>query len=358
MKVTRILLTLLMCCLLLVGCNPRYERKVIDDINIATGMGIDKSGDQLKGSIMIPVFKADKSMENFLFTAKGTIMRDVAAQMQQKASQPIFSGSMDVALFEEVVAREGIVQVLDVFLRDPSVGARVHLAVVDGKAQEIFEGNYGDRGNAQYLKDLIEHNMEGGNLPLTNLHSFLFNFYQQGKDPYLPYLKQESPELVNITGIAIFKDEKVIDILHENKMFYFKLLVDKFSMGQVKVKEEHGEATVKSITSDTNMKLTKRKPYEITVQIKLKGLLTEHEGTRLEKNEVKDIEKELEKQINKTCLKLLEDFQKQKVDPIGVGHFVKTKTRNFNFEKWQTDYQDVTFKVSTNVRILEVGVVE
>jgi len=354
-KKVRVLLTLFTCCLFVAGCA---QRKVIDDINIATGFGIDKSDNQLHGSIMIPVFKPDKSIENFTFTAKGTIMRDVAAQMQQKASQPILSGSLDIALFEEKVARDGIVQVLDVFLRDPSVGARVHLAVVDGKAQEVFEGNYGDRGNGQYLKELIEHNMKGGNLPVANLHRFLFDFYQQGKDPYLPYLRKESNDLVTLAGVALFNNEKVVDILHENKLFYFKLLVDRFTMGQVMVEEEHGKATVKSITSDTNMKLTKRNPYEITFNITLKGILTEHQGIRLEKGEVKKIEQALEKQINQKCMQLLEEFQKLDVDPVGLGHFVKTKTRNFNFEKWHANYENVTFKVSTNVRILEVGVVE
>ncbi|WP_404329790.1 Ger(x)C family spore germination protein [Mesobacillus maritimus] len=355
MRKVQLFINLTLCILLLAGCT---QRKVIDDINIATGIGIDKSDDQLHGSIMIPVFKPDKSIENFLFTAKGTIMRDVAAQMQQKASQPILSGSLDVALFEEEVARDGIVQVLDVFLRDPSVGARVHLAVVDGKAQEVFEGEYGDRGNGQYLKELIEHNMKGGNLPVANLHRFLFDYYQQGKDPYLPYLRKDSQDLVTLAGVALFKNEKVVDLLHENKLFYFKLLVDRFTMGQVKVKEEHGEATIKSITSDTKMKLTRRDPYEITFKITLKGILTEHQGIRLEKDEVGKIEKALEKQINNNCMQLLEEFRKQEVDPIGLGHFVKTKTRNFNFDKWSTDYENVTFKVSTNVRILEVGVVE
>lgn len=355
MNKVRVIIAILLSILLLNGCA---QRKVIDDINIGTGIGIDKGGNQLLGSVMIPVFKADKSMENFIFTAEGSIMRDVIAQMQQKASQPILNGSLDIALFEDAVAKDGIVQVLDVFLRDPSVGARVHLAVVDGKAQEVFEGNYGDRGNAQYLKELIEHNMKGGNLPVANLHRFLFDFYQEGKDPYLPYIKKESNELVTIIGVALFKNEKVVDILHENNLFYFKLLVDRFTTGQIKVKEDHGEATVKSITSDTKLKLTKRNPYEITFNIHIQGILSEHQGIRLEKGEVKEVEKALEKQINKTCMQLLEEFQKQEVDPVGLGHFVKTKTRNFNFDKWHNDYQNVTFKVSTNVRILEVGVVE
>jgi spore germination protein len=354
-KRIQFILCLLLCTLFFTGCT---QKKVIDDINIATGIGFDRSEDQLEGSVMIPVFKPDKSIENFTFTAKGTIMRDILSQMQQKASQPILAGSLDIALFEEEMARDGIVKVLDVFLRDPSVGARIHLAVVDGKSKDIFEGQYGDRGNSQYLKELIEHNMKGGNLPIANLHRFLFDFYQKGKDAYLPYIKKESSDLVVLKGVALFKDEKVVDIIHENKLFYFKLLVDKFTMGQIMVKEDHGEAIVKSLKSDTKLKLTKRNPYEISINIKINGILTEHQGLRLEPNEVQKVEKTLEKQINKECLQLLERFQKQKVDPIGIGHIIRTKTRNFDFNNWETDYENVSFKVSTNVRILEVGVVE
>ncbi|GAA3316794.1 hypothetical protein GCM10020331_013860 [Ectobacillus funiculus] len=114
----------------LTGC---VQTNVIDDVNIATGIGIDKSGDQLLGSIMIPVFLNLTSHLGILpFSAKGTIMRDLMTEIQ-KASQPIVSGSLDLA-FGEDVAREGINQIVEVFLRDPSVGARIHLAVVDGKS--------------------------------------------------------------------------------------------------------------------------------------------------------------------------------------------------------------------------------
>ncbi|SEN96450.1 spore germination protein [Mesobacillus persicus] len=356
MRIRAFFFTIILCVLLITGC---VQKKVIDDINIATGIGVDQAENGLLlGSVMIPEFKPDKSIENFSFTAEGEIMRDVMSQMQQKASQPILAGSLDIALFNEEIARNGIIQILDVFLRDPSVGARVQLAVVDGKAVEVFEGNYGDRGNALYLRELIEHNMKGGNLPVANLHRFLFDFYQKGKDPYLPYLKKQDDDLVSLRGIALFKDEKVVDILHENKMFYFKLLVDRFTMGTIMVKEGHGNATVKSIKSDTDMKLIKRDPYEITINIDVKGILTEHEGIRLAKDEANKIEKLLEKQVNKECQALLTEFQENKIDPIGIGHFVKTKTRQFDFEKWETDFQNATFNVNTNIDIVEVGVVE
>jgi len=346
---------LLLFTVLLAGC---INKKIIDDVNITTGIGIDKEGEQYLGSAMIPVYNPDKSIENFIFTAKGTVVRDLMFQMQQTSSQPIVGGSLDVTLFDETVAREGIPHVLDVFLRDPSVGARVHLAVVDGKAKDIFEGKYGDRGNGRYLAELIESNYKTGNLPLTNLHQFLHDYYQKGKDPVLPYLRQTRPDLVNIAGLALFKGEKVVDVLDENKLFYFKLMVDYYSEGALKIKDEHGESFIKSIHSTYNFKVKNRNPYKFSVSLEVDGMLTEHTGKSLEKGEIKRIEKQMEKQIKKECLALLERFQENKIDPVGIGHFIKTQTRNFDIKKWEESYQNASFDVDAKVKIVEVGVIE
>ncbi|GAA3316797.1 hypothetical protein GCM10020331_013870 [Ectobacillus funiculus] len=101
--------------------------------------------------------------------------------------------------------------------------------------------------------------------------------------------------MVNITGIALFKDDKVVAILPENKMFYFKLLVDKHTRGSVKVKDKDEESTVQSITSKNKIRLVSRNPYKFAVHMKIKGILTEHKERTLKKGEVHKIEKHLEK---------------------------------------------------------------
>ncbi len=346
---------ILLSVLLISGC---VDKKVIDDVNISVGMGLDKSEGQLKGTIMIPVFKEDKSIGNFTFTAEGAVTRDAIIKMQNKASQPIVGGSLDIILLGENLAREGIISVLDVFLREPTIGAGLKLAIVDGTPEEIFKANYGDRGNSEYLDNLLEHNMRDGSLPLSNLHLFLVDYYQKGKDAYLPLLKKKEPELVNIMGVALFKGEKVVDILTMDKMYYFKLLVDKRVRGSVMIKRKQGESFIKTIKSRHKIKLVNRNPYQFVIDLKVKGNLTEHEGRDLGKNEVKDIEKQLEKQIVDECTAMIKDFQKQKIDPIGFGHFVKTKTRSFDFGKWEEDYKSAQFKVNADVEIVEIGVIE
>ncbi|WP_203552998.1 Ger(x)C family spore germination protein [Bacillus sp. B15-48] len=350
----RIVLTL--CALLLSAC---VNKEIIDDINIATGMGLDKSEDEIRGTIMIPVFQPDKSIDNFTFSATGTIPRETIAKMRNKSSQPIVGGSIEVIFFNEELARDGIVNLLDLFLRDPSIGARVYLGVVDGDVKEIFDGDYGDRGNAVYLAGVIEDGIRGGSLPLTNLRQFLFDYFQKGKDPYLPYLEKTEPDLVELKGLALFKEDKVVDILSVEQMFYLKLLVDRHHRGGTIAKIGEEAAVFKLLKTKKNFQLTNRNPYQFTIDLKLRGIVSEYTGRSLSRKEVNEIEKQLEKQVVTESMKIIHYNQNLGIDPIGFGHFANTKTRGFDFDKWEQQYYpNAEFIINADVTITEVGMQE
>jgi spore germination protein len=339
--------------LMLAGC---VEKEVIDDVNIAMGLGYDLEGNEVLGTAMIPVYKAE-SIENFIFTAKGNISRELVFRIRHKSGQPIVTGSLEMAFFGDKLAKKGIVSFIDAFQRDPSIGARIYLAVIDGTAQDVLKGSYGNRGNADYFSGLFQHNEEQGNLPLTNIHQFLFDYYQQGQDPFLPLLKKEK-DLVEITGLAVFKDQNMMEVVTADEMFYFKLINDKFSRGTVKTEIDSDEVIVRNIRSKHKMELSGRNPWEFTVHITVNGTIQEYTGKFMGPKEVEKVQKALEKQIEEESLKLMTRLQENKVDPFGFGHFAKTRTRGFDFKKWESEYPNAKFKVKANVIIKEVGIVE
>lgn len=340
----------------LAGC---VEKEIIDDVNIEMGLGYDlKENDKIEGTIMVPVFNPDKKIGNFTFSATATSARDLLQEVQRKSAQPVVTGSLEIAVFGEEMAKKGVLELIDSFERDPSIGARVYLAVGEGNAKDILSGTYGNRGNAIHLSDLIKHNTENRNLPRTNLHLFLFDHYQKGKDPYMPILKKVEPEIIDIVGIALFKNESMVHTIPADKMFFFKLLTDKFSEGSFKIKIEEEQAAIRSLTSKHKFKLKKRDPYSITVEIKIEGIIREYTGQMLTPAIIKKIEKELENTVNEECSAMIADFQGHGIDPIGFGHFIKSKTRDFDFKKWEDEYKNLTVHVKTDVKITEVGIVE
>lgn len=338
------------------GC---VEKEIIDDVNIEMGVGYDLvEDDKIEGTVMIPIFNPDKKIGNFTYSATATSSRDLIQEIQRKSAQPLVTGSLEIALFGEGIAKKGIREFTDAFERDASIGARVYFAVADESAKRILSGTYGNRGNAVHLSQLIEHNMETRNLPITNMHLYLFDLYQEGKDPYLPILKKVEPEIIDIVGIALFKDDKLMSELPPDKMFFFKLLTDKFSEGSFKLDVGKEIVVIKDLDSKHKIKLTKRDPYSITVEIKIKGLIREYTGRIVTPEIIKKIEKEFEAQVNKEASAMIKDFQEQGIDPVGFGEFIKSKTRGFDFKRWEDEYKNLTVNVKTDMIITEVGIVE
>jgi spore germination protein len=351
-----IMISLLILTTVLVGC---VQKEILDDVNLETGSAYDYVGDKIRGTALIPIYLPDKAVENKTFTASSMLSRDFLRDVQRQSSDPIVTGSLKVVLFGERLARKkGILDLIDSFQRDPSVGAGLYLAVTEGEAKDFVEGQFGKRGNAVYLSNLIRHNMKTKDVPKTNLQRFLFDFNQLGKTPYLPQLRKIGKDQIEISGISFFRYGKVVETIPAEKMFYFKLLVDKYSQGTLKVNMGKDLAAIESIRSKYKMRLASRDPVTVNVQLKIKAILNEYSGNRATPKEIKEIEKKLQKKIEVECKKLTKGFQEKNIDPVGYGHFVKSNTRQFNFKQWATDYQNLKVNVHADVAITESGVIE
>lgn len=348
--------------LFLSGC---VEKEILDDIAIEIARGYDfEDENKIRGTMLVYNFQPDKSIENTILSTTASTSRELVNKLQEQSSDPLSEGSIEVFLFGKKLASEGFIDYIDAPLRNASIGARLFLVVVDGNAEDLLKGNYGNRGNAIYISNLLNHNIKNHNLPKTNLQLFFHDYYQLGKSVYLPQIKKIADDKLEINGISFFKTEKIklVDTIDTEKMFYFKLLVDKFSEGTHKVQSGDDEAIVRSITSTHKMKLTKRDPYMVTVHIKIKGIIREYTGPGiLTKEVIRKYEKKMEEEVNKESEALIKRFQEHEIDPIGFGYFIKSRTRGFGLDKkWEESdrYKNITVKVKTDVKIVESGVIE
>ncbi|MCM3626192.1 hypothetical protein M3194_02270 [Paenibacillus glycanilyticus] len=53
-----------------------------------------------------------------------------------------------------------------------------------------------------------------------------------------------------------------------------------------------------------------------------------------------------------------EKFQTEGIDPLGLGDFVRSKTRNWNEEKWKREYGLLNVKVNVKMEIEETGITQ
>lgn len=345
---------------LLLPLSSCLQEEILDEVNLIEGIGFDYAENgEIKGTVMFPVFFPNQKPKTVDFSAKSKIKKTMLQDVQRQLSDPIVTGSIELVLFSKRLATErGILELVDAFQRDPSVGSGIHIAIVDGEAKELMAGEYGIRGNATHISNLIETNLKREDLPKTNMHRFLFDFYLDGKTPYLPQIKQLSKDIVVLNGVCFFSNGKIIHTISPHEMLFFKLLVDKYSEGLHQVNIEEGKAAVQSIRSSNRFQMTRKKPYEIVIHIKVNGIINEYTGNELSNKDIKKLEKAFEKEINAESMKLINEFREKRLDPIGFGKFVKTQTRDFDIKKWwDSDYDQLTVKVRSDVSITEEGVI-
>jgi spore germination protein len=357
---------LILILLLLTGC---VEREILDDLNIETAKGYDLVDEnKIRGTALFPVYIKDGAIENRTLSAEAPSTREVLETLARKSQQPLVRGSLDVVLMGEDMAKKGVIDVTDSLQRDASIGARVILAVTEGNAEDILNGNYGIRGNGTFISNLINQNIKRRDLPETNLHMFLFDYYQDGQTPYLPIIKKVSDDTLEVTGVALFDKDKMVDNVSADDLFFFKLLVERLSEGShvVKLGKKHGdaeqqvEAAVSSIKSKHKIKVeNKTDPIKISIEITIKGIIKEYTGKRLSPKKIKEIENTMSNDIKKETLKLLGRFQEKGIDPVGIGQLQKHGVRGFDIKEWEkTLYPNAQFEIKPDVEILESGTVE
>ncbi|MEG9295594.1 Ger(x)C family spore germination protein [Mangrovibacillus sp. Mu-81] len=357
---------LILILLLLTGC---VEREILDDLNIETAKGYDLVEENtIRGTALFPVYIKDGAIENRTLSAEAPSTREVLETLSRKSQQPLVRGSLDVVLLGDDMAKKGVLDVADSLQRDASIGARVTLAIAEGSAEDILKGNYGIRGNGTFISNLINHNIKRRELPETNLHMFLFDYFQDGKTPYLPIIKKVSDDTLEVSGVALFDKDKMVDTVPADDLFFFKLLVDKLSEGSHVVKlgkkdgdaEEHVEAAVTSIMSKHKIKVeNETDPVKVSFKIVIRGIIKEYTGKRLSQKKIKEIEDKMSKDITDHSLKLLGRFQEKGIDPVGIGQLQKHGVRGFDIKEWEkTLYPNAQFEIKPDVEILESGTVE
>jgi spore germination protein len=232
------------------------------------------------------------------------------------------------------------------------------------------------------MYNLIKQNVEGEQIISPTLHEFNHNYYDIGKDPVLPILKVKGKDVI-ISGLGLFKDDRLVDEMNQGDLFYLKILVDKYKAGtkelgfnkdQLKKLILRNEnytkkpiyskiyVTIDNIRSKTKIKLIDKKNLRFEVEVSLKSRLLETtQALDLGKPaSIKLLEKKFDDVMSKKIEGLLVHFQELGIDPIGFGNEYEAHLRGKTITKkeWNSKYKDVTFDVDVQNTITRTGVID
>ncbi|QNG59456.1 Ger(x)C family spore germination protein [Bacillus sp. PAMC26568] len=339
------------------GCIP--SSKILEEVQLIQALGYDYVSDEdfevTAGSTYTPP-GVQSEPQNVSFSAVGSTSKQTRQELQAQSPRPIEIGRVGVIIFDQEMARNGIANLIDNIQRDPNIGRDISLVVSQGKSKDILsEKNAQDESVSQYVINIIKQNMERS-IPEINLHHFLFQYRGIGLDPFMPLIEKKE-DILEVTGVALFDEDKLIDTIDLKEGYILKILYEKIRKGIFEVdlkKDKH--VSIQNLSSNTKYKPEKRgSEYKIKVSITMDGRVME--GGELDltkKKNIEKIEKKAEKMLESEALDLLGKLQKLNVDPLGL----EEKLRQKGFTDWKKKYEELQFEVKADVHVIQAGIME
>ncbi|MCM3713648.1 Ger(x)C family spore germination protein [Alkalihalobacillus oceani] len=353
--------------LFLTGC---LQTNVIDEVSLIRSAAYDLDDEQqLKITVSFPTFieQGGKNvLEKGIIEASGDTAKGTKVMLNKRAQRPLVLGQIRVILFSRELAEQGIEDLVDSLYRDPSVGNRILLAVVDGRAEEVLKTELGSGEQAGvFLSDLLRQNMEQNMIPSTNLHNFLFSFYSDARDPYLPLIKKAG-DTVRVAGTALFKADVVHTTLSGDDSFLLKLLTTPARQATQQFTLNGEGATSHVVIEKLNSELKKEVEktetgpifrYNMTID----GEIIDYTGEMNldEPGVVKEVQEKIEEEITRRLTDMLYQFRDEGIDPVGVGELYRSTTRDWRPEEWENSiYPAATFELDIELNVIQSGAIE
>lgn len=354
------------CCLVLTGCG---SSNIIEDLAILESVAFDMSESKenpIKTTVLFPTVSKEGTFDTQILTADGKSSHDTFTKLQNLTNLKLVGGQSTI-LFGEELSKEGLINVVETFERDPEFGTRVKFAIVEGKGEELLKKKIPSiPDNAEYLYTFSEKLGKQNKVLNTDKYRFLRDYYDEGIDPVLPVFSYKGDN-IELKGLGTFKGDRYITLLTLNETQILNFLSGDIKNGSLnisiydKVNGKNNQLLISNINTENNKKVdTKnRKKMTVEIMIDLKGSILEYTGTKdlSMKNYQRQLEKQVENYLVTNSKNLLIKLQKNQTDPIGIGTLVRNRVsyERWNNMNWNQIYSNLNFKVRVKVNLINTG---
>ena len=355
-------------CLLFSGCT---DSKELTEIIPVVGVGIDSAGDDLTkltlqlGHVGNAGQKDKAKTEALIYEKTGKNIFNMFRDCARESSHKLFIGHNQCIIFGKEAASKGIRDQLDLFLRDHEGRIDVSILVSDSTANEILTTKSEmDPMSALDITQLLKNQQATSESIDVDLLEFLSKLEKKTTCPVASLIKvdkQSDPPRLELSGLAVFKNDKMVGELDKDKARGYLWAVNKVESGTVDVQTESGRASLE-ICSSSSLNASVKEDGTISVPITVKAELGIRELAGFENEDAAAIEKELQKaaieRIKGRVLSCFQATQSYQADIYGIGTLISqtqpNKWKDIQ-ENWDDLYSQITPEINAEVTIKDSG---
>ncbi len=362
--------------ILLTSCWDEHE---LDRLFIVTGIALDKSNNDDQMDITLQVGKTQatfsgsdevSSVEDPILLLKTTsdTIRGGLNEFNRNGGYSLMMSHNQVLLVGSELAEQGIRRRLDLFIRDQQARIEVPLVIVDGRAEtalsaKLLQENITGIFLDNVFKDLfnISKNYE------VRLVDFISRLLDETTVPVVPIIdivkvKESKGEEVKISGMAVFRDDKMIGRLSNDKVLGYIWTMGNVKQSNVRTSNSQGKAVFYIDQLDCKKKITLRKDGGVGINLYTNASITVSElsgfGNIPQEQLIPVLKQMAQDEIKKKITDTLNTVCKMEADIYGFGKLVHSqypKQWKKMKPQWNTLFSNIDFNVEVNVRLPSVG---
>lgn len=363
-------------CTLLSGC---WNYKGLDDIDIVTGLAVDKDQSTGMYQITIEILDTQTSGKEGEISAKyiyaeGETIFDAIRNSKRRLINKLYGGNMQTLIIsKEIVEKEGVSIIIEELLRDGEPRETMSVVI----SQE-------DTAKAILLTDGLDSNIisheihemvkEDNKVTASTINTQLYQAYNsikgEGKALVLPavhLINNIDKKVVEGNGIALFKNDYLQGFLSPRDTMYYLFIVDKIKNGVISFPIENSEESVsmeiKGSKTDTKVSFNQNTLYiDVSVRVELNIMEVKSQLDILNSYERDKLEALTEEYLEERITELFKKVQSQnKIDIFGLGDLLYKKDPDLwrKLEvNWDELFQDASIEVKVQTDIISSGVLK
>lgn len=376
MKKIIISLLILLC---LTGC---WNYKELNEYAIISGIAIDKKDDLYEVSILISNSpKNDTSGDSgnakvVVYSGYGDTIVKAMKDIGLISSKEMYLGSFSVLVVSDDVAKDGLSNAIDFFLRYASTGKNFFVVVArDSKAKDTLKimtplNSFPSQSISENLDSATQLQ---GIVAKTSFEDLISSILKDGIDPVINSLiiagdveegsnkenldVSEPKSYIKLQGMCIFRDDKLVDYATYDESLGINMINNKIQEMYLKLEVDSDYVVIDTVAfgSSISVSLKNNKPkYKITLSgeariIEVNGKI-DLENTKVLSN-LEDI---ANKKIEKYSKEALDVAFSNRSDIFGLGDKLYQKYPKY-FEKvreyWNNNLGNLEVKVDSKLII-------
>jgi Ger(x)C family germination protein len=341
------------------------RREPVEKLSVASAVGYDleesPKGVQTRSiAVSKYVLHKDKESSQTIVTKGGTI-GETREERQSRIDKKFLFGLEKVYIISEGYARYGIKDIIDSLFRNPDVRDSAMLCVCEGKAEDIVKFQMeGYPSSGDFIDGLIKYSREMNFFPENyKLIDAYLRVDAEGRNLVVPYIEIEG-NTIRISGLALFRGDKMINIVPMHQAKIHNLLRESNIMGLLTLEENSSRYLNFYGKSKRKIECYKQgNKYKFIINLKMVGdiVVNEYEPLLINKPEKKrEVENLFEENLEKEAKEFLAELKsKHKVDCLELGRIAAAKYGRGTGVDWNNIFSNSDIEVNAVIEIDRFG---